>query len=147
MRSDAYHAAFQDGGEVRNAAAVLQISEFNVFELAWMRWFGVEPENAVIEHWYGPYMTDGLVPHWVRHFCFAVFERASRGELDPSEFGVVPRVGGAGGVQRGILYAVLILAVVLILFSEAQVSAERMGMEDCMLPPCSTHSVEEHAMP
>ncbi|MEX0732289.1 MAG: hypothetical protein WED00_06285 [Aquisalimonadaceae bacterium] len=136
MASETTNTAFHDSGDVRHAAAALQVSEFYVFELAWKRWYGSDPDHNVIQYWYDPYMSDGLVPHWVRHFCSVVSERLERGELDPAEFGVPRRRPGASGAYQGFFYAVLLLAIVLVLFAEAQKSGEFMGLGGCFLPPC-----------
>jgi hypothetical protein len=125
-----------DGGEVRETAAGLQVSEFHVFELAWTRWFGDHHEPQDMESLYWNYVTDGVVPHWVRHFCRSVLERMARGDLDPRDFGVPRKRATPALVYQGIFYLILLSAVMMIFLAEAQKDGEAMGLGGCFFLPC-----------
>ena len=122
--------------EVQKAAACLQVSEFHVFELAWTRWFGDDREPQDMESLYWSYVTEGVVPHWVRHFCRNVLEQMASGRLDPRDFGVPRRRSTPEMLYEGIVGLILLSVVMVLLLADAQKSGEAMGFGSCFFPPC-----------
>ncbi len=57
-----------DAQQVEAAAAILNVSEFRLFELAYHDWFGVLAKESNLESAYMPYVMTGAVPCWLRHF-------------------------------------------------------------------------------
>ncbi len=57
-----------DAQQVEEAAAILNVSEFRLFELAYQDWFGELAKQTKLESAYMPYVTCGTVPCWLRHF-------------------------------------------------------------------------------
>ena len=57
-----------DAQRVEEAAAILNVSEFRLFELAYHDWFGVLAPERNLESAYMPYVMSGTVPCWLRHF-------------------------------------------------------------------------------
>ena len=57
-----------DAQQVEEAAAILNVSEFRLFELAYQDWFGVHGLERNLESVYMPYIVCGTVPCWLRHF-------------------------------------------------------------------------------
>ena len=57
-----------DARQVEDAAAILNVSEFRLFELAYQDWFGVLAKENNLESAYMPYVMSGTVPCWLRHF-------------------------------------------------------------------------------
>ncbi len=57
-----------DAQQVEQAAAILNVSEFRLFELAYQDWFGVLAKENKLESAYMPYVVCGTVPCWLRHF-------------------------------------------------------------------------------
>jgi len=57
-----------DALQVEEAAAILEVSEYRLFELAYQDWFGVLGKDTNLESAYMPYVMCGTVPCWLRHF-------------------------------------------------------------------------------
>ena len=125
-----------DSLNVAEAAALLEISEFRVFELAYTGWFGGEPDERVIEPHFMAYMFRRAVPPWVRHFTRHVIDLAADGTLDPSDFGIAKRWASRRDIARGKLYLVYLTVSVVALVLLADLTAEWMGASECMFPPC-----------
>ena len=49
-------------------AEILQKSEFEVFEMAYLAWYREEPDTRQLERIFAGYMFDEVVPFWVRQF-------------------------------------------------------------------------------
>ena len=83
-----------DVHNVLDAAALLQVSEFCLFQLAYRHWHGRDTTEQSIERHFVPYMFRSVVPFWVRQLCRRVLQASADGTLDPVDFGVEPsRVG------------------------------------------------------
>jgi hypothetical protein len=105
----------QDTLDVLSASAVLEITEFRLFELAYERWFGEPPVEEKVEPVYARYMFCAIAPFWVRQYCRDVMARERMGALDPREFGVFPTPESDTMVQRGLRYGMIVLFVMLTL--------------------------------
>jgi hypothetical protein len=91
-----------DGRLVMDAAAALDIREFDLFLLAYRRRFEREPLADRIEDIFAQYMFSQKAPVYVRQLAREAVEKASAGTLDPSEFGVAPKPAAAPD-RRGAL--------------------------------------------
>ena len=47
----------------------LDVSEFEVFRRAYATWYGAEPAIQIIENHFDEYLTAGIIPFYVRHYC------------------------------------------------------------------------------
>lgn len=77
-----------DVRNVLDAAALLQVSEFCLFQIAYRRWHGSDTSERLIEQHFVPYMFRSVVPFWVRQLCRRVLQASADGTLDPADFGV-----------------------------------------------------------
>lgn len=103
-----------DARDILSASAVLEITEFRLFELAYKRWFGRAASEKEIERFFVGYMFRSIVPLWVRQFCREVLALDAAGALVPRDFGVLPRPESSTMAAQGIRYlaaAVFVLAV------------------------------------
>lgn len=105
----------QDTRDVLAASAVLEITEFRLFELAYTRWFGEPASEKKVERYYEVYMFRAIAPFWVRQFCREVMDQARLDRLDPTQFGVFPLPESETMFQRGIRYSMVVAFVMLIL--------------------------------
>ncbi len=121
---------------VLQTAALLEVSEFRVFELAYSDWFGSAGGTEAIEAFFTPYMFHETVPPWVRHFTRHVRALDSAGRLDPRDFGIFPRRLSARDVVRGRLYVAYVISAVIAMFLIAQLTVDFLKIEGCLLPPC-----------
>ncbi len=126
----------EDVQAVVYAAAVLQISEFEVFRLAYQEWFGHPAENREMEACFHRYMAATQVPPWVRSFVRRIRKLAEEGQLDLRAFGLVPpspaskaRIILGLNVSAGIL-----MIVAFLIYSAFRVVSPLVIA--CKLPPC-----------
>ena len=111
--SDDDHTVPPDTLEVLEASALLQITEFHLFELAYERWFGRPAREEELEGVFARYMFASVAPPWVRQFCRAVADSERRGHLDPLEFGVQPRVVPDTWLRKGLRHTAALATVII----------------------------------
>lgn len=105
------HEVPQDTRDVLEASAILQITEFHLFELAYRQWFGTSVPESHIERYYTGYMFASRTPFWVRQYCRDVLQKDYENCLDPLEFGVYPRRETDTMVKRGMRYGLIVVFV------------------------------------
>lgn len=118
------------------ASGLLAVSEFRVFELAYANWYGVETDEKTIERHFLPYMFREEVPHYVRAFTRKILRLERTGGLDPKDFGIEPSGRTARGVATGLFYSLCIGLTMTVLVLLAKVTAENLGLTECLFPPC-----------
>ncbi len=124
-------------GACSNAAARLDITEYELFHLAYLRWHGAPADEATLESHFVGYMFREQVPPWVRHFSRLVERLDGAGKLDRYELGIERLPRTRQSVSRGARYGVTIGLVLTALIVLAEVAAELAGLADrCMFPPC-----------
>jgi len=126
-----------DIDSVLNATALLDITEWDFFNLAYDRWHGEPAKEAMMEPIFAAYMFKDVVPLWVRHFSRLVERLYRRGSLDRYALGVDSLPGSRQMVSRGVRYgvAVVVVIVALIVFAEFVAQVTLLG-ERCVFPPC-----------
>ena len=126
-----------DVDSVLNATALLDITEWDFFNLAYDRWHGGPAEEGIMEPIFAAYMFNDIVPLWARHFARLVERLYRRGVLDRQVLGVDRLPGSAQMVSRGMRYSVFIVAmlIALIVFAEFVAQIVQLG-ERCIFPPC-----------
>lgn len=113
--TDDEHTVPQDTREVLAASSLLQITEFQLFEIAFERWFGRPPREGELEACFARYMFVYDAPFWVRQYCREVEVSDRNGSLDPREFGVLPREVPDTWMRRGLRHASVLLLLVVTL--------------------------------
>ena len=126
-----------DVDSVLNATALLDITEWDFFNLAYDRWHGGPAEQAVMEPIFAAYMFNDVVPLWARHFARLVERLYRRGVLDRRALGVERLPSSRRMVTRGVRYSVFIAAAIIVLIVFAQFVAQITKLaERCLFPPC-----------
>ncbi len=121
---------------VLETSAILEITEFEVFRIAYRDWFGHRALDGVIEPFFTDYMFNDIVPAWVRHFTRLVLGLASEGRLDPQRFGITPRPVSTSMVARGLRYLFIVVAWLTILVFLAHFATRYWPEVSCYFPPC-----------
>jgi hypothetical protein len=122
---------------VLEAAAILDITEWDLFHLAYRRWHGSRADDELMEPFFVAYMFGKVVPVWVRHFSRLVERLDTRGELDASKLGVKYLPRSRHMASRGMRYAVTIGLVMFALIVFAEFASQLLRLsERCMFPPC-----------
>ena len=57
-----------DADRVANVAGILEVSEFDVFKLAYLAWHAKPARDEHVERLFGAYLMRQDIPVWVRHF-------------------------------------------------------------------------------
>ena len=118
------------------AAAVLQISEFDVFRLAYQEWFGRPAERREMEACFHRYLGATQAPVWVRAFVRRIRQLAEEGRLDLRAFGLEPPSPAS---KARIILGSTVLVGILMIVAFLIYSAFRVGSlvaVVCQLPPC-----------
>ena len=127
----------EDVADVLEAAALLQVTEFEFFRIAYRRWFGAEIGDDGLERHYLPYMFKKDVPAWVRHLAREVIAKAEDEVLEPQDYGVMPRPLTMDMYNRGLRYCLWIAVIMGTLMTGAATVAEfAPWYQSCYLPPC-----------
>jgi hypothetical protein len=103
----------EDEVAVSRAAAMLQISEFHLFQIAYTSWFGLEVSEKKIEPFFVEYMFESIAPPWVRHFVRKVFCLDKEGKLRPEDFNIRRRALNPADKAEGLGYIVIISLITL----------------------------------
>lgn len=105
--------------DLLEAAALLEIKEYALFEIAYKDWYGRQALPKVMEAHYAHYMFRGVVPVWVQRYCRNVIELEKNGELDPRKLGIYKPQPSRRLILIGKIYAagLIVLFVLLTYFS------------------------------
>jgi hypothetical protein len=126
-----------DVADVLEAAALLEVTEFQLFHMAYRRWYGAEIGNDGLERHYLPYMFKSQVPSWVRALARDVIADADAERLDPRVYGVHPRPLSMDMYNRGLRSFLWIAVILGTLLTGAATIAELVPWyESCYFPPC-----------
>ena len=100
---------------VSDAAAVLQLREFDLFRAAWQSWFGRAPDDRTVERVFVDYLFHQSIPLWVRQFARRVVRDSETGGIDPEGLGVAhyPRQEPLPDLGEGYIAAFYIAAVIM----------------------------------
>ena len=74
------------------AAGVLQISEYELFRIAYRNWFNHQLSDNRLDSLFKNYLASGDAPYWVHDFSRKIHEKFKACELDYKEYGIVRRV-------------------------------------------------------
>lgn len=105
-----------DVASVQEASRLLEVSELELFRIAWAKWHGGGIGEAQLERRYRPYARERQVPVWVRELVRKVLRESRAGELNPANYRVMPEPISPppGRGRRRLLWLALFLGVVLV---------------------------------
>jgi hypothetical protein len=128
--------------EVLSTSALLEISEYRVFQLAYERWHGSGAPARVMENIYARYMFKEEVPPWVRQYTREVLDLARTGQLDRAALGAepddVPDAESLAHGRRSLAITLVVLGILLYISLLSATSLQDLfpWVRDCLLPPC-----------
>ena len=73
-------------------AGILQISEYELFRIAYLNWFNHPITENRLDFLFKEYLADGAVPYWVNDFTRKAHEKFKAGELNYKDYGITRRV-------------------------------------------------------
>ena len=94
-------------------AAFLQISEYELFRIAYAKWFNHSISENRLEAIFKDYIATSSVPYWVNDFARKAHEKLLAGELNYKDYGIKRRVCD----RRTRIKGWLIIAFLLILLT------------------------------
>lgn len=102
----------EDTRLVLDAAAALDVKEYELFRLAYRRRFEAEPADARLERVFVRYMYFGEAPGYIQQFAREVAAHARAGCLKPHAFGAAPAAAPPPHPYgRAVVASVLVLAM------------------------------------
>jgi hypothetical protein len=125
-----------DVEEVLDASALLEITEFEVFRIAYRGWFGEPASDRTLEPFFTDYMFHDAVPVWVRHFTRHVLALSRAGRLEPREFGIVPEPYRSDTAAKGVRYLIIAVFWMSLLLLLAHFASRLLSDNQCFFPPC-----------
>ena len=126
-----------DVADVLEAAALLEVTEFELFRIAYCRWHGAAISDDRLERHYLPYMFNGKVPLWLRQMTREVIAQAEAGGVNPKDYGVLPKPLSMDMYNRGLRYCLWITVIFGTLLTGAATVAELAPWyQSCYFPPC-----------
>ncbi len=103
-------------GPVPEAAAALEVKEFDLFALAHRWWFGRGADARELERVFAAYMFDGAVPPWARHYARETLRELRSATPDLTRLGL-QRPRAQGRLPRPPRQARHILAAACVVFA------------------------------
>jgi hypothetical protein len=73
-------------------AAILQISEYELFRIAYLKWFNHAISENRLDSLFKEYLVTGNIPYWVNDFARKAHEKFLAGELNYKDYGITRRV-------------------------------------------------------
>jgi len=104
------------------AAMVLQISEYEVFRIAYRNWFNRSITEAGADAVFKDYLATGEVPYWVNDFARKVHEKFKAGTLDYRDYGIKRRVCDRRTKVKGwimIVFLIVLLTLYTLLIAHS----------------------------
>jgi hypothetical protein len=103
-----------DCTNVAYAASLLQISEFQFFQIAHLQWFGKSLPEKTMESFFCDYLFSNVIPHWVRQLSRKVLSLHNQGGLNPVDFDIKRPVATPEDRAYGQWYIIMLLIIVLV---------------------------------
>lgn len=123
--------------QVAETAGLLDVSEFELFDLAYRDWYGRAAAPAELERNFARFMFQDVVPFWLRRYCRRIRRPIRHG---PAARGSLPTPAGrlpARPRRWLLLVAVWLLLLPTVLVLLVQCSSDLMPfLSECYFPPC-----------
>ena len=95
-------------------SAILQISEYELFRIAYQYWFNQPITETQLDILFKDYLADGSTPYWVNDFARKANEKFKAGELNYKDYGIKRRVCDRKTKIKGWLLTVFLLILMVI---------------------------------
>jgi hypothetical protein len=83
---------FNEIEAVQFVAQFLEVSEYEVFQLAFNDWYGKRMNNMTMDYRFENYLDEDVVPFWVWTFAKGVIKKYEKDEVFPVDYGIEPMV-------------------------------------------------------
>ena len=96
------------------AAGVLQISEYELFRIAYRIWLNHSITDTRLDLLFKDYLNYDDAPYWVNDFSRKVHEKFKAGELNYKDYGITRRVCDRRTKIKGWIIIIFLLILMLI---------------------------------
>ena len=122
---------------VLDAVALLDITEYELFKLAYQNWFGEEIADPELEPYYVRYMFYQEIPPWVRYYVRKIQYLEKNNKLNKNALGIEIIPFSARMFRKGLKVILGLIFLVVFLIVLASVSGEGLTfLDQCYFPPC-----------
>ena len=97
-------------------SAILQISEYELFRIAYLKWFDYPISENRLDFIFKDYLVNSSAPYWVNDFARKAHEKFKAGELNYRDYGITRRVCDRRTRIKGWIITAL-LFILLVLYS------------------------------
>jgi hypothetical protein len=97
-------------------AGILQISEYELFRIAYLKWFDHQISENRLDSIFKEYLANDRAPYWVNDFARKAHEKFKAGELNYKDYGIKRRVCDRRTRIKGWIITAL-LFILLVLYS------------------------------
>ena len=97
-----------------SAAGVLQISEYELFRIAYQGWFDHPISENRLDSLFKDYLANNDAPYWVNDFARKAHEKFKAGELNYKDYGIKRRVCDRRTKIKGWIIISFLLILMLI---------------------------------
>ena len=95
-------------------SAVLQISEYELFRIAYQNWFNRPIQEKRLDILFKDYLVDNSTPYWVNDFVRKAHEDFKAGKLNYKDYGIKRRVCDRRSKIKGWLITFSLIILMLL---------------------------------
>ena len=95
-------------------SAVLQISEYELFRIAYQNWFNRPIQEKRLDILFKDYLADNSTPYWVNDFVRKAHEDFKAGKLNYKDYGIKRRVCDRRSKIKGWLITFFLIILMLL---------------------------------
>ena len=95
-------------------SAVLQISEYELFRIAYQNWFNRPIQEKRLDILFKDYLADNSTPYWVNDFVRKAHEDFKAGKLNYKDYGIKRRVCDRRSKIKGWLITFSLIILMLL---------------------------------
>lgn len=79
---------FNEIEAVQFTAQFLEVSEYEVFQLAYNDWYGQRMNSSIMDYRFENYLDEDVVPFWVWIFTKGFIQKYEKDQVVPADYGI-----------------------------------------------------------
>lgn len=124
-----------DVAGVLKTAALLDTTEYRVFELAYRNWYGLVANDTQIESFFIAYMFKDNVPLWVRQFTRHTIQRSHTQGVTVDD--LRQPISDPASIAKGVRFLLVVAGVLAFMLILAENTGYLSSVtQECYFPPC-----------
>lgn len=114
IKKDKKPRTFNEIEAVQFVANFLEVSEYEVFQLAYNDWYGKRMTESRMDYLFENYIDEEILPFWVWNFAKGVIEKYAVDQVNKADYGIAPKVLTR---HQKIIGGLIVLGVLLLAFA------------------------------